>query len=88
MQKCKKPGTRSTEVSVGVTRPRIHGKKPSLVEYLKFLIIPSIERKQSEHVSCEFDKFRVDTHLCKRRDTPADRLSYGCCQAEHQLQSL
>ena len=24
----------------------------------------------SKHVSCEFDKFRVDTHLCKLRVTP------------------
>ena len=39
-----------------------------------------------KHVSCEFDKFRVDSHLCKLRDTPAARLSYGCCQGEHQQQ--
>ena len=27
----------------------------------------------SRHVSSDFDKFRVDTHLCKFRDTPAVR---------------
>ena len=26
------------------------------------------EMKSSEHVSYEFDTFRVDTHLCKLRD--------------------
>ena len=25
---------------------------------------------EKKHVSCEFDKFRVATHLCKLRDTP------------------
>ena len=25
---------------------------------------------KSNNVSCEFDKFRVDTHLCKPRNTP------------------
>ena len=28
------------------------------------------EKKMSKHVSREFDKFRVDTRLCKLRDTP------------------
>ena len=32
----------------------------------------------SKRVSCELDKFRVDTLLCKLRNTPAPRLSYGC----------
>ena len=40
--------------------------------------------KNLEHFSCEFDKLWVDTHLCKLRDTPAARLSYGFCQGEHQ----
>ena len=42
----------------------------------------------SKHASCEFDKFRVDTHLCKLRDTPAARLSYGCYQGAHQQHLL
>ena len=29
----------------------------------------------------------VDIHMCKLRDTPASRFSYGCfCQDEHQQQ--
>ena len=40
----------------------------------------------STHVSCEFDKFWVDTHLFELRDIPAARLSYGCCEGEHQQQ--
>ena len=35
-----------------------------------------ILKKTPEHVSCEFDKFRVDNNLCKLRDMPAARLSY------------
>ena len=27
----------------------------------------------SNNISCKFDKFRVDSHLCTRRDTPAAR---------------
>ena len=34
-------------------------------------------KKSCKHVSCEFDKFRVDTHVCELRDAPAARLSYG-----------
>ena len=30
----------------------------------------------SKHISCEFDRFRVDTHLYKLRDTPAGRVFY------------
>ena len=32
-----------------------------------------IKKHYFKHVSCEFDKFTVDTHLCKLRDTPAAR---------------
>ena len=42
----------------------------------------------SKNVSCEFDQFRVDTRLCKLRDTPAARFSHGFCQGEHQQQSI
>ena len=28
-----------------------------------------MKKKSSKHVSCEFDRFGVDTHLCKLRDT-------------------
>ena len=30
----------------------------------------------SNKVSCEFDKFRVDAHLCKLRNTPLARFSF------------
>ena len=34
-------------------------------------LVAHLKKKTSKHVSGEFDKFRIDTHLCKLRDTPA-----------------
>ena len=42
-----------------------------------------VKNKTSKRVSCEFDDFGNDTHICKLRDAPAARLSYGGCQGEH-----
>ena len=47
---------------------------------VKKLVGQTIDFPLSSVLEC--DKFRVDSHLCKLRDTPAARLSYGCCQGE------
>ena len=38
--------------------------------FILILIVYVYFEKKYERVSCEIDKFRVDTHLCKLRDTP------------------
>ena len=39
-----------------------------MVAVYRFLSSAHIYCKPSKHVSCEFDKFRIDPHLCKLRD--------------------
>ena len=36
----------------------------------------------SNDVSCGFDKFRVDTHLCKRRKYIGRRFSLSVCESK------
>ena len=52
----------------------------SIFPYLGVDGVFFVLKKSSIHLSCEFDKSRIDTNLCKLRDTPAARLSYGSCQ--------
>ena len=71
-QGCSKGGSSSSNmVDVRDMRQSRRRKRP--FKKRNFIACVGCFVEHSEHVSCEFDNFGVDTNLCEPRDTPAAR---------------